>query len=100
MIVFQAKLNNFPHSFHKSIEIFRLRVAASQRRHGSNVVVVFISFDNNCEFSLSFHVLILARHEEPPYWTLTQRSGEDYGGTGVSPVQAGGDARLSIYKSR
>ena len=59
--VFEAKLDGFPHSFHESVEIFRLRVASSQRRHGGDVVVVFVSFDNNCEFPLSFHVLILAR---------------------------------------
>jgi hypothetical protein len=64
LIIFQAKLNNFPHSFHKSVEIFRLRVATSQGGHGSDVVVVFIPFDNNREFPLSFHVLILARERK------------------------------------
>jgi len=61
LIVLQAKLNNFPHSFHKSIQIFRLGVAPSQGGHGSDVVVLFISFDNDREFALSSHVLILAR---------------------------------------
>lgn len=69
MIVFQAKLDDFSHALHELVEIFRLRVATSQGRHGSNVVVVFISFDDNREFPLSFHVLILARQrkaKDPP----------------------------------
>jgi hypothetical protein len=61
LIVLQAKLNNFQHSFHQSVQILRLGVATSQGRNGSDVVVRFISFDNNREFPLSFHVVILAR---------------------------------------
>ena len=61
LIVFQAKLDDFPHSFHKSVQILRLGVAASEGGHGCDVVVLFISFDNNREFALSFHLLILAR---------------------------------------
>jgi hypothetical protein len=64
LIIFQAKLNNFAHSSHKSVEIFRLGVATSQGRHGSDVVVFFVSFDNNREFPLRFHVLILARQRK------------------------------------
>jgi hypothetical protein len=60
LIVFQAQLNNFPHSFHKSVQVFRLCVATSQGWNASDVVVVFVSFDNNCEFQVGFHVLILA----------------------------------------
>jgi hypothetical protein len=63
LINFQAKLNHFPHSFHQSVEIFRLRVAALKGRHGSDVVVVFISFDYNGESPLGFHTLILARQK-------------------------------------
>ncbi len=61
LIVLQAKLNNFPHPLHKRVQVFRLSVATSQGGHGSDVVVLFISFDDNREFPLSFHVLILAR---------------------------------------
>ncbi len=61
LIVFQGKLDNFAHSLHESVQIFRLGVATSQGRHGCDVVVLFISLDNNREFALSFHVVILAR---------------------------------------
>jgi hypothetical protein len=55
------QLNNFPQSFHESVEILGLRVATSQGGHGCYVVVLFIALDHNREFPLSFHVLILAR---------------------------------------
>ena len=61
LIILQAKLYNFPYPFHKSIQIFRLGVAPSQGGHGSDVVVLFIAFDNDREFPLSSHVLILPR---------------------------------------
>ena len=61
MVVLQAKLNDFRNSFHKSIQIVRLGVATSQGGHGSDVVILFISFDNDREFPLSFHMLILTR---------------------------------------
>jgi hypothetical protein len=63
LVVLQAKLDDFPHSFHKCVEIFRLRVATSQGRHGSDVEVLFIAFNNDRKFPLSFHVLILARQK-------------------------------------
>jgi len=61
LIVFQAKLNDFPHPLHERVEIFRLRVATSQGRHGSDEVVLFIPFNDDREFPLTFHELILAR---------------------------------------
>ena len=60
MVILQAKLNDFPHSFHKSVRIFRLGVATSQGRHGRDVVVVFVALDDNREFTLGSHLRILA----------------------------------------
>ena len=45
--------------FIKSVEILRLGMTATQRRHGRNVVVVLISFDNHRKFSPSLHMRIL-----------------------------------------
>jgi hypothetical protein len=36
-------------------------MAAPQDRNGGDIIAVFISFDENREFSPSFHELILAR---------------------------------------
>jgi len=66
LIVLQAKLNNFSHSLHQSVQILRLGVATSQGRHGRDVVVLFVSLDNNREFTLGFHLLILAQQEKSP----------------------------------
>ena len=65
LIVFQAKLNDFSHSFHESVEILGLRVATSQGRDGGNEVVLFVSLNNNGEFPRGLHEPILARHQQP-----------------------------------
>jgi hypothetical protein len=41
-------------------------MAAPQDRNGGDIIAVFISFDDNREFSLSFHELILAREKQGP----------------------------------
>ena len=65
LIVFQANLNDFSHSFHESVEILGLRVATSQGRDGGDEVVLFVSLNNNGEFPRGLHEPILARHQQP-----------------------------------
>jgi hypothetical protein len=67
LIVFQAKLNDFSHSFHESVEILGLRVATSQGRDGGNEVVLFVSLNNNGEFPRGLHEPILARPNRSQY---------------------------------
>lgn len=55
LIVFQAKLDDFAHSFHESVEIPCLRVAAAQSRNGSDEVVIFVPFDDYCELPRGSH---------------------------------------------
>ena len=66
LIIFQAKLDDFAHSFHESVEILRLRVATAQGRNGSDIVVVFVPFDDDRELSRASHEPILARHRLVP----------------------------------
>jgi hypothetical protein len=60
VIVLQAQLNNFPHSFHKSVKILCLGMATSQGGHSRDIIVFFVSFDNDSEFPLGLHPRILA----------------------------------------
>ncbi len=58
--ILEAKFNNFPNPLHERVEVFRLSVAAAQRRNGGDIIAVFIAFDDNSEPSLSLHKAILA----------------------------------------
>lgn len=54
-IGFETKGNYFPGALHQGVEIFRLRVAAWQSRHGGDVIAFLVAFNDNREFALSFH---------------------------------------------
>jgi hypothetical protein len=57
----QTEFDDFPNTFHESVEVFGLSMAAPQDRDGGDIVAVFIPFNDNRKLSLSFHETILAR---------------------------------------
>jgi hypothetical protein len=65
-VILQAELNDLPHSFHKSVEILGLGMAAPQGRNCGDIIAVFVSFADNRELSLSLHLTILAWKKQGP----------------------------------
>jgi hypothetical protein len=59
VIIFQAQLNHFASALHESVEVLRLRVAASQAGDCRDVVAVFVPFNDHREFAM-LHWPILA----------------------------------------
>ena len=53
LIVFQAKLNDFTHSFHERVQILSLSVATSQGRYGGDVIILFVSLEEEEKGGLS-----------------------------------------------
>jgi hypothetical protein len=46
-IVLQAQLNDFPNAFHQRVGILGLSVATPERRHGGDVVTLFVPLDED-----------------------------------------------------
>jgi hypothetical protein len=57
----QTEFDDFTNTFHESVKVFGLSMAAPQDRDGGDIVAVFIPFNDNRKLSLSFHETILAR---------------------------------------
>jgi hypothetical protein len=65
-VILQAKLHYFPNSFHESVEVLSLSMTAPQRRNSGDIIAIFVSFDDNRELSLRFHLAILPRGKQGP----------------------------------
>jgi hypothetical protein len=64
-IGFETKCNYFPSALHQGVKIFRLRVAARHFRHGGDVIAFLVAFNNNREFALGLHQVILSLGSSP-----------------------------------
>jgi hypothetical protein len=47
-----AEFDHLAGTFHKYIEVFRLGVATAQAGHGGDVIALFVSLNDDGEFSL------------------------------------------------
>jgi hypothetical protein len=54
-VVFQAKLDHFPDTFHQRVQISGLGVAAFESRDGRHIIAIFVALDKDREFSRLFH---------------------------------------------
>ena len=66
VIIFQAQLNCFARTLHEGVEVFRLRVAASQAGDCGDVVALFVPFNDNSELARMLHRPILPRGNNGP----------------------------------
>ena len=54
-----------PRWLHQSVKVLGLSMAATQGGNGSNIVTIFVAFDDDCELSRSFHEAILTERPKP-----------------------------------
>jgi hypothetical protein len=61
VIIFQAQLNRFASALHEGVKGFCLGLATSQARDCSNIVILFVPFNDNGEFAGMLHRAMLPR---------------------------------------